>query len=365
MKRILLLTLPLLGACTRTLFPDPTGPEKLIALEARLNTADTLHTVYASYSLHDDVVPADDLTIACYVNGEKKAETTEYEAYTTQANAYRLRADIAPGDVVRIVAVPPGGAANAEAEATAPPAPLLERVEIDGDLSGVGNGETLLVRIRLKDTPGERNWYRLQLFRRQETVDVTCEEHFGPSRNARCGHVAAEVFPGTEKEPLLNPTASEPADQRDRDYFLNRHNFFTDELFMDGTYTLQVRAAAALFLLPELSSWTDTGDYWDEDSGKIVRYPMVYRTDREMVVRISALTRTDFLRARLWEQNRFSLTGFYFFDELFSEEMAYPENVQGGIGCVSVRSVSEIRQDLGSVRFDCDQFDRWRHPGIL
>ena len=253
MKRILLLTLPLLAACTRTLFPDPTGPEKMIALEARLSTADTLHTLYASYSLHDDVVPADDLTISCYINGEKKAETTDYEAYTTHANAYRLRADIAPGDIVRIVAVSPDGAAEAEAEVTAPPAPLLERVEIDGDLSGVGLGKTLLVRIRLKDTPGERNWFRMQLFRHQETFDVVKEEHLGPARAlaARCGHVTAEVFPQTEKEPLLNPTASEPANQWDRDYFLNRHNFFTDELFTDGSYTLQVRVAAALLLFPE------------------------------------------------------------------------------------------------------------------
>ena len=92
---------------------------------------------------------------------------------------------------------------------------------------------------------------------------------------------------------------------------------------------------------------------------------MVYRTDREMAVWISSLTRTDYLRTRLWEQNRFSLTGFYFFDQQFSEEMVYPENVKGGIGCVSVRSVSEVRLDLGSIRFDYDQYNKWRHPDIL
>ena len=207
MKRILLLTLPLLAACTRTLFPDPTGPEKMIALEARLSTADTLHTLYASYSLHDDVVPADDLTISCYINGEKKAETTDYKPYTTYANAYRLRADIAPGDIVRIVAVSPDGAAEAEAEVTAPPAPLLERVEIDGDLSGVGLGKTLLVRIRLKDTPGERNWFRMQLFRHQETFDVVKEEHLGPALAlaARCGHVTAEESHGLRTGQPVGP----------------------------------------------------------------------------------------------------------------------------------------------------------------
>ena len=60
----------LAASCETPLFIEPVGEECQTVLQARLLTSDSLHTVHASYSLHDSVIPADDLTIRCFVNGQ-------------------------------------------------------------------------------------------------------------------------------------------------------------------------------------------------------------------------------------------------------------------------------------------------------
>ncbi len=52
----------LAASCETPLFIEPVGEECQTVLQARLLTSDSLHTVHASYSLHDSVIPADDLT---------------------------------------------------------------------------------------------------------------------------------------------------------------------------------------------------------------------------------------------------------------------------------------------------------------
>lgn len=108
MKKIYLIIacfLPL--SCETALFPDPVGPEREIALQARILTTDTLHTIHAAYSTHDALESADDLTVACYVNGKCMAVTSDSEPETgswgeeVAWRAYRLRADIQPGDSVQ------------------------------------------------------------------------------------------------------------------------------------------------------------------------------------------------------------------------------------------------------------------------
>ena len=62
---------------------------------------------------------------------------------------------------------------------------------------------------------------------------------------------------------------------------------------------------------------------------------------------LQSLSREDFLNSRMLEMRYFSLTGVPFVDGLLSEDSVLPDNVEGGIGFVSVRSVSRAVCDFG------------------
>ena len=353
-KWIWLLAVALLPGCHRFLDLEPAGPDTLIALEARLSTVDAEHTVWASYAGHDAVSPAEDLTVVCYVNGGEAARVSSPAEVHGGSAAYRLRMSLAPGDRIRLTASSAIG--KAEAETVVPPAPLLEHVEVEPFTEVAADGREIpsfRFRIRLRDQAGERNWFRLQLFKERLTYDSMRDISPSPAWQERCTieNVFGPVDPDTEKEPLLNPAAAAPTHDWDRNYFLNRYNLFSDELFQDGSYTLTVTAPAADFLVPTPRSYGSSGEYWDAEAGRWVRYEMRYVCQRAARVRVHSLFREDYLRSRLQDQNHFDLTGIWMFDGLFSDGMVYPENVSGGTGLVSARSATDIRIDLGTAAY--------------
>ena len=70
----------------------------------------------------------------------------------------------------------------------------------------------------------------------------------------------------------------------------------------------------------------------------------------------------DFLNSRMLEMDYFSLSGVGLVDRLFSEDLVLPNNVDGGIGLVSVRSVTREEYNLGVYEVGFDNFfspDSW------
>ena len=332
-------------SCESALFPDPAGPEREIALQARLLTTDTLHTVHAAYSLHDFLASAADLTIACYVNGECVAVTSDSETDVDRWKnempwrSYRFRADIKPGDSVRIEATGPAGCAKARVKAPdAPPAPEVS-VEKIPMKDGGGYDMTLFrFRIRVDDLPGQRNWYRLATLGRQ-----VVDEHY-PEGHARYLPYWTEeggwyrivdktvtIPVDNTKDSFLNPDGR-TADERNPDYQANRYNMFTDELFEDGSVTLTLDVnGAEYFKINNLATYS----------------LCTYRRAIAALFDLQSLSREDFLNSRMLEMRYFSLTGVPFVDGLLSEDSVLPDNVEGGIGFVSVRSVSRAVCDFG------------------
>lgn len=105
-------------SCQTPVFIEPIGPEKELVLQARLLTSDEQHTVYASYSFHDNCEPAEDITVSCYVNGQLVAVTSEDTRLGQYREAaYQFKATIQPGDSVRIEAIGPDNRAVARIKA--------------------------------------------------------------------------------------------------------------------------------------------------------------------------------------------------------------------------------------------------------
>ena len=182
MKKIYLIIVAFLPlSCETALFPEPVGPEREIALQARMMTTDSIHTVHAAYSLYDTLASAADLTVACYVNGECVAVTSDSEAETDTWHrerawrAYRFRADVHPGDSVRIEAAGPEGTAMVRLKAPdAPPVPevSVERIPVKNSY----DNSIFRFRIRVADVPGQRNWYRMVTLGRQVLDEHNPEE---------------------------------------------------------------------------------------------------------------------------------------------------------------------------------------------
>ena len=344
----------LAASCETPLFIEPVGEECQTVLQARLLTSDSLHTVHASYSLHDSVIPADDLTIRCFVNGQLEAETSEasrehieYDTTKDKRAAYRFRASIHPGDSVRIEAAGPHGVATARLKAPdALPAP---EVTWDNEIRRTESGSTYSVirfRINVNDIPAQRNWYRISARARQVVNEYDHSSY--PIHEGWYKLIDREMDVDIDNtgDPLLNPDGREVEKWR-KDYMANKHNFFTDELFEDGSNVLNLAGLASDYKYLTNMGFTSYCDYMVNISA---------------IFDLQSLTREDYLYSRMLEMDNFSLSGIGIVDRLFSEDAVLPDNVDGGIGLVSVRSVTRVTCDLGTFNPDINSifdYDNW------
>ena len=118
------------------------GPEKMLVVNGNLVAGDTLHTVFLTWGMYDDVKPVESAHLECYVNGNLVASTdkvTEPERFSYNANAIRFKAPFNAGDEVRITV--DAGDAHAEAVAVAPNAPVVNAVDTTSFMAKNKGGE--------------------------------------------------------------------------------------------------------------------------------------------------------------------------------------------------------------------------------
>ena len=326
-------------SCETPVFIEPIGPEKEILLQACLQTIDQQHTVLAAYALHDQIIPAQDLTLNCFVNGELVAVGSGRTDRDNQYTSYQFTATIQPGDSVRIEAI--GPQQRAVARVKAPKAlPVVPQVTVERVTVYDTEGDAIS-RIRfhipVQDIPNERNWYRINTYSRNvEQVYIT-EENRDEYMTGYKEPGWNSLFDGTEfielsntKDAVLNPDGRE-GDSFRPDYLANQHHFFTDELFEDKQNE---------FILDGVSR-----EYVRRVSGIYSGYQ--YRNTITAIFDIQCMPHEDFMRSRLLEMRDFNVTGMPIVDNLFSEDMILPENVEGGIGLVSIRTVTRAEVVFG------------------
>ncbi len=151
MRRYLLLIfiLPLVASCSQMIVPAPVGADRILCLNARLYTADTLHTVSACYGGRTSVEPAPGTVVTCFVNGVKADE-----ALADSLGDALLQARIEPGDTICITAEAPL-AASVIAKSVAPSAPSIGYAYIDDNPS---------VCMQVADSTPAEDYYVVKLY---------------------------------------------------------------------------------------------------------------------------------------------------------------------------------------------------------
>lgn len=360
MKKLAYIVLLLAAfSCETPLFVDPVGPQRELVLQARLFTSDSLHTVYATYSLHDSLSRAEDLCVSCYVNGERVAQVTEASRVKDKLgyqddphlSAYCFLADIHPGDSVRIEAEGPENRAVAKVKApAAPPVPEVTVEKVTRQDADGREQRCFRFRLRVRDISGERNWYRLDVATRRvlEWYAPAGYYYFWEEEGWRItddsNDATWDVRMDNTRDPVLNPDGRS-VERWNHDYQANEYNFFTDELFEDGVVDLTLDGLCSDFISYEHCGFIIVGSY-DR-----------YRSSHTAFISLQSLSREDYLNSRLMEMDYFQPTGIPFVDGLFSEDIVLPRNVEGGLGLVTVRSVSRVTVDLGIREFSFESFD--------
>jgi len=315
----------LVSSCFKPLEYGTDQDPEVLVINAMLRTDRTDHCVWLSTSTVDDVMALKDASLRCYINGELAAEgiclpdDPDYHNY--YASRYTFSAQIRPGDEVRLEAS--SGALHASATVKAPLAATLaavDTVRIEHSLYYAYAGydiPSLGCNLHIQDQPGQDNWYRLLA-----TYDGKAFGYAAGARDIR--NVCFEFA----RDPILsdgNPTLQE------HDFSLsgiftnllseNIYCTFRDKPFADGRADVQIEIFDG-----------SVYDYYQQFE--------VDRSERDRHLRIDLLTISkdeyDYLNQL---NNDVSYEGERIF-LILQEPVHIPVNVEGGLGFVSVASVS-------------------------
>ena len=349
---VLLITVSSFLSCESPIEMGDDGLGEVLIMNAHINTADTSHVVWLAYGTQHGMRSTLDGVVSCFVNGklvastDKVVETYEKQTIDSFKNyisvaAYRFDAQIAPGDHVRIVAS--AGPHLCQAEMDVLPRPTILDAymfpcETDVDKQCGRNR----FEIRIQDQDGVLNYYYLRLI---GASHIVVEKTAGLS-SYNVGDVLErknkEVHINTTGEPLLNTGARFLGDQgsSQASYFDNEENLFTDLLFRDGQYTIRVFTDEQFMNAP---STMDEGD-------SMIVYNMA-------IVRVFNISREEYL----------SLSGYQFANSrengsFLTEEFVFPNNVEGGIGFVSVNTATDYVLYFPTRRVT---IDTWPHGTVL
>lgn len=289
MRRYLLLIfiLPLVASCSQMVVPEPVGADRILCLNARLYTADTLHTVSACYGGRTSVEPAPGTVVTCFVNGVKADE-----ALADSLGDALLQARIEPGDTICITAEAPL-AASVIAKSVAPSAPAMGYAYIEGN--------PCVCSMQVADSTPEEDYYVVKLYEddliyNKDSGDVVLQERsasrvFGEQRQVFSDH----TFAGSTKTMKVGFSGS------NRYHYMYKHY---------GSYDYEVSTKQRFVLLTSIR------------------------------LRLCSLCAEDYWTSFLLSGD--SWDGFENpFDQIGGPKV-YPCNVSGGAGLVAVRSCAEV-----------------------
>lgn len=336
-------------SCESSVEMGDDGLGEMLVMNARISTADSSHIIWLANSTRHGVTSVPDGAVSCFVNGElvatasQASETYERETYDNKvyfsAAGYRVNARIAPGDHVCIQAEAGREHCQADVDVLPPPTILGVRAfpcETDSDLQFGRYG----FEIRLEDQPGVLNYHYLRLL---DKSHVFVEKATGRS-SYRTGDILdrqeRKIGINTTGEPLLNSGArilgSQGSDEAS--FFDNKENLFTDLLYRDGEYTLRIFTDEQFFHTPDSM----------EDDDIMIVYTSA-------VLQVFNIPQEEYLSLSGYQFNHSKEGGSF-----LTADFAFPNNVKGGIGFISVDTAAEYEIAFPTRRVT---IDTW--PGII
>ena len=304
---LLIMLLPVVS-CSQMIVPEPAGADRILCLNARLYTADTLHTVSACYGCRTGVEPAPGTVVVCFVNGVRVDE-----AVADSLGDAPLHAHISPGDTVCITAEAPL-APSVSAKTVAPLPPVIGHAVIaliDGSHQ---------VCLQVADNSPEEDYFVVKLYEdvliyNQDGGEVVLHERTGAQVRGEQGRVFSDhAFAGAAK------TMNISCDSNRYSYLYKPYGSYDYEVSEKQRFALETSMRLRLCSLCAEDYWTSfllSGDSWD---------------------------------------------GFENPLDQIGSAMVYPCNVDGGAGLVAVRSCAEVVLPYAEVIMDgsgCILSDRY------
>ena len=338
MKRFLYIALVsiVVEACTKDIDFHRNDIKPILMLNSQMTVGDTLHLVYLGVSNDVSVEAVQSGTVRCYINGSYAAEgvldSRDDEVFTTDEKTnvtgmkassalqtrYSFRADFKPGDIVRIEAEANGGALKAYAELTVPKAPefqisdtLYQKDPAKPDSFDEG---TYRLIINGKDFTGENSFFRIKTgYSRLDRIfnkatDTEDARHWNLEREFHYLHFEKG------NDPIMNDGApSEDLDLTGANE--NSFRVFTDRMFTDGDFKIAVE-------IPSLIPNNGPVVFEKFDSAD---------SDTFVSVIISGITEDEYHYLKA-----ISIYDYLDGDTSLTEPVSFPNNVEGGVGLVSV-----------------------------
>ena len=336
-------------SCTAPLKMPDDGLGTVLIMNAQISTADTSHVVWLGYGTQDRVSAVLNGIVSCYVNGELIVTTDQVDEIVENTSplfsgeslasvaAYRFNARFSPEDHVVIQAVV--GNHRCQAAQDVLPAPvILDGRAIRCETVSDQQLGTYRLELRLQDQKDILNYHYLKLYLRSHMlVEVSIHgEHYpwAPKVGDILDREEKEIRVISTGEPLLNSGASTLGSQgsSQESYFDNTTNLFTDLLFRDDEYTMHIFTNESLPHIPSSILGGET-----------------YLAFHSAVVRVFNVPKEEYRYLTGYQFEKSAESGTY-----FTEDFVFPNNVEGGIGFVSINTAADYEIALPTWRINGD-----------
>ena len=348
----------LLGACAKDIDFNQKDIKPQLIVNSQMTVGDTLHLVYLAVSKSDRIEKIKSGYVKCYVNGEYVADGQldnrdddlfikedlhlygryysdfyNKEMYTAGPNAasknnqtrYSFKADFKPGDVVRIEAEAEadGETFKAYSEVVIPKAPEFSITDTLSQKNQYGD-HVYRIRVKGKDIIGEDNFYRILSGRSviDKKIRYASEREEAKTWEETRNYSFIRLDKGND--PILNDGA--PAEDLDLEGASeNTFRVFSDRQFSDGTFNIgfNVNANEILYGLHGVLNYNRM------------------ESETTLSVTIRGITKEEYYYLKA-----LSIYDYLDGDTTLTEPVSFPDNVEGGVGLVSISSES-----VASIKF--------------
>ena len=347
----------LLGACTKDIDFNLKDIKPQLIVNSQMTVGDTLHLVYLAVSKTDRVEKINSGSVKCYVNGNFVADGQldnrddklfikedlhlygyvykdehHKDVYSPEANGasknkqtrYSFKADFKPGDVVRIEAEAEadGETFKAYSEVVVPKAPEFSITDTLSQKNQYGD-HVYRIRVKGKDIIGEDNFYRILSGRSviDKKIRYASEKEEAKTWEETKGYSFIRLDKGND--PILNDGA--PAEDLDLEGASeNTFRVFSDSQFSDGTFNIgfSVNANEIIYGLHGLLNYNRM------------------ESETTLSVTIRGITKDEYYYLKA-----LSIYDYLDGDTTLTEPVSFPDNVEGGVGLVSIstESVASIK----------------------
>lgn len=339
-----------LAACTNEIPYNEQARDPQLILNAQLTAGEKVNYAYLHLSEGNRIGRITQGSLTLYING-KAAETPEEispeELYSDLKGTiddeqfellirnihfkkFRITSELHPGDHIRLEAIAENGTYHASAEITVPRP--VESLQVDTALAYLREyaGDVLYrqYKITLKDLPGEKNYYRLDISHELQQLVTYWTYRYDAGGNLvkEQRDTLLTSIPMTKiinREDIIL-TDGHPHNYNDEENELfpttrNKYNLFTDNRFSDASATLKVYTPTYHIEPPYFYDYID------------------YHNSQTITVSIYSLTEEQYRYQKalntLDDEN---------YEEVLMEPVSIPTNVTGGLGFVGADSRTQF-----------------------